>query len=39
MIEVVEVSAASFAPMLATLGRAPAGEGWAWEMKFDGQLL
>ncbi|MFM1722622.1 non-homologous end-joining DNA ligase [Rhodococcus sp. PAM 2766] len=24
-------------PMLATLGRPPAGEGWAFEMKWDGQ--
>ncbi|MBM4484134.1 ATP-dependent DNA ligase, partial [Rhodococcus hoagii] len=25
------------APMLATLGEPPAGEGWAFEMKWDGQ--
>lgn len=24
-------------PMLATLGQLPEGEGWAWEMKWDGQ--
>ncbi|WP_175280195.1 hypothetical protein [Prescottella equi] len=24
------------APMLATLGEPPAGEGWAFEMKWDG---
>ncbi|GAB2632873.1 non-homologous end-joining DNA ligase [Prescottella soli] len=26
-------------PMLATLGRPPAGEGWAFEMKWDGQRI
>lgn len=31
------VSATPPTPMLATLGRPPVGEGWAFEMKWDGQ--